>query len=487
MPSAATVASLTDAVSTCSARIESAPYNPAHWTERADCFLTLNYPELAVGDAYRATLLFERADAVADTRHEGGSADSMPKHKSGADEAVRVKAYTILGQALYDCHCHVECYEFWLELTQRTEVPGVARLALEKASALRQLLVQKEEAAAAYGGSGQQQRDRLRDGSVVTVLYPWMEQRHLARSSELIAHVNEELGSNVQPRACRVGKSTLAAVPDMLGVFAVRAIRKGECILIDRTTTAACSAPPTTPHCENCYDAPLSAPIHARCCSALYCSPTCHDLAKTYHPPLCGQDFSWLLAPAAHLRENASPMRPLLMLRFLAHCVQAGVDTHPLSHPLIARLQPLANAGHLDVFTLGESVVAPLRILRQLGVDVFRARHLDTMALHALWTRLANNKAGSFDAELGFVDEVTPLLPLFNHSCAPNVEYKKESGTSTVRFFALRDVEAGEELFDSYLDVEGLPRAERVDRMWPWFEQACLCPRCRKEADSDGR
>lgn len=52
----------------------------------------------------------------------------MPKHKSGADEAVRVKAYTILGQALYDCHCHVECYEFWLELTQRTEVPGLLDL-----------------------------------------------------------------------------------------------------------------------------------------------------------------------------------------------------------------------------------------------------------------------------------------------------------------------------------------------------------------------
>ncbi|KAJ4364914.1 hypothetical protein N0V95_000561 [Ascochyta clinopodiicola] len=483
-PALDTVGELIAAVHSCTARLQSQPYNSALWTERAACYLRLNYPELAVGDAYRAKLLFERIDAAGDD--DGKSRGNALDHeRQDTSDECRLKAYKTLGQGLYDCHCHQECLEFWLSLTQAKQFPHISRLAFTKANALKQLLAQKKRAAEPYGGTVQQQRDRVRDGSVVTVHYPWMEERHLARSAEVIACVDGELRGNVQPPACRVGKSTLAPMEeDMLGVFAVRPIRKGECILIDRTTTAACSRPPTTPHCENCYDSPLSSPIHASCCTALYCSRECYDVAtKTYHRVLCGQDFTWLLTPASHLEDNASPMRPLLMLRFLALCIQAGTDTHPLDHPLIARLQPLANRNHLDVFTLGESVTTPIRILQQLGVDIFTTLdRFSTMVLHTLWTRLANNKAGSFDPQLGFVDAISPLLPLFNHSCEPNVEYQKEEGTSTIRFFALRDIAQGEEVFDSYRDVEDLEREERMKSLWPWFEGACLCARCEREA-----
>jgi hypothetical protein len=437
-----------------------------------------------VGDAYKAKLLFDRADAATDDTSKS-SGSPISHLDSAADEEVQTKTYTILGQALYDCHCHWECFEFWLSLTQAKQFPAISRLAFTKANALKQLLAQKKQAAAPYGGSLQQQRDRLRDGSVITVHYPWMEKRHLTRGPEVIERVNEELKSNIQPPACRVGNSTLAPVDNMLGVFSTRPIPKGSCILIDRTTTASVSSPPSTPHCSNCYDAPLTTPIQAGCCSSLFCSSECHTFAMdTYHHSLCGQDFSWLMKPASELVENASPMRPLLMLRFLALSVQAGVEKHPLDHPLIARLQPLVECGHLDVFTLGESVVAPIKILEQLGVDVFSDQRFDTMVLQTIWTRLANNKAGSYDPKLGFVDEITPFLPLFNHSCAPNVEYKKEDGTSTIRFFALRDIMEGEEIFDSYQDIEELPREERIERMWPWFEQPCLCPRCKREGQS---
>ncbi|KAF1927788.1 uncharacterized protein M421DRAFT_101699 [Didymella exigua CBS 183.55] len=479
-PAPEAVGQLIEAASSCSTRLQADPYNAGIWTERADYYLQLNYPELAVGDAYRAKLLFERADAAPDRRgpSNGLGEPLVP------DEQVRINAYAVLGQALYDCHCHWECFEFWLELTQAKHLPQLSRLALTKANALKQLLAQKKQAAAPYSGTPQQQRDRLRDGSVVTVHYPWMERRHRSRSPEVIENVNHELQRNVQPPALRVGSSTLAPVADMLGVFATRAVTKGECILIDRTATSAVSQSPPLPHCETCYDAPLTAPINMDCCSALFCSSLCRDLAMdTYHRALCGQDFSWLSSPAASLQENASPMRPLLLFRFLALCVAAGPCMHPLDHGLIARLSPLANCGHLDVFTLAESVAAPLQILGQLGVDVFADARFDTMVLHAIWCRLANNKAGSCDPQLGFVDEITPFLPLFNHSCEPSVEYRKEGGSTTVRFFALRDIGEGEEVFDSYQDVEDAPRRERIERMWPWFEQPCLCGRCRREAE----
>lgn len=481
-PAPEAVGKLIEAVSSCSLRLQSDPYNAGLWTERANYYLQLNYPELAVGDAYRAKLLFERADAVREGREE----TSKSLEGLVSDEQIRIRTYTILGQALYDCHCHWECFEFWLSLTQAKQFPQLSRLAFTKANALKQLLAQKRQAAAPYGGTAQQQRDRLRDGSVVTVHYPWIAERHLHRSQEVIERVNEELKHNVQPPALRLANSTLSSDPDMLGVLATRDIKKGECILIDRTATGAVSRPPSTPHCETCYDAPLTTPTTAPCCAALFCSPACLDLAlATHHRALCRQDFSWLLLPAAPLDENASPMRPLLLLRFLALCVAAGPSAHPLDHPLIARLTPLANRGHLDVFTLRESVTTPLLILEQLGIDVFGDARFSTQTLHALWTRLANNKAGSADPGLGFVDEITPFLPLFNHSCDPGVEYKREEGTTTVRFFALRDVREGEEVFDSYQDVEDEPREERVRRMWPWFERACLCPRCEREAAAE--
>lgn len=66
------------------------------------------------------------------------------------------------------------------------------------------------------------------------------------------------------------------------------------------------------------------------------------------------------------------------------------------------------------------------------------------------------------------------------------MEYQKEDGTSTIRFFALRDIEQGEEMFDSYQDVDDLPREERIERMWPWFEEPCLCPRCKREEGAVG-
>ncbi|KAH7401377.1 hypothetical protein BKA66DRAFT_585369 [Pyrenochaeta sp. MPI-SDFR-AT-0127] len=314
------------------------------------------------------------------------------------------RAYETLGQALYDCHCHWEAAEFW---------EGVSKKTCGPAEGIRQLLKQKKDAALPLGGTLQEQKDRLRDGGVVTVQYPWMQQCHLTRSQEVVNLVNDELRENEEPTACYLGRSTLTSRDDMLEIHAARPIQKGECILIDRTTTGICSNVGNE-CCDNCYGHVTSSPTRATCCSAVYCSAACHDLAlNTYHKALCGQDFRWLSAPAKGLTHNASPLRPLLMLRILASCVQTSVETSPLDHPLIARLQPLADCSHLDVFTFAESITTPIRILQQLNVDIFANRNFYTMVLHTIWTRIANNKAGAADRERGFVDAISPLLVPF--------------------------------------------------------------------------
>jgi hypothetical protein len=60
-PSAGAINSMMEAVEKCTERIKGEPHNPHLWAERASHFLALNYPELAIGDAYKARILLQRA------------------------------------------------------------------------------------------------------------------------------------------------------------------------------------------------------------------------------------------------------------------------------------------------------------------------------------------------------------------------------------------------------------------------------------------
>jgi hypothetical protein len=459
-PSPDAAAQLMGAVDECNVQLHERPYEANYWLKRAECYLKLNYPELAAGDAYKAILLLDR--------------HPRSEIEASSDEA-RTKACQVLGQALYDCHCHQELVGFWEGVSERHPSESTAN----KLATWRELLQRKTEAAAPLGGSSHAQRDRIRDGGVITVVYPWIQERHRQRSKALIDHINEELRASQTP-CCHLGRSSLAQKDDMLGMFAAKDIHAGVRILVDRTATGICTNPEKGA-CDNCYGSVTKTYVNAVCCSVVYCSPECHDLAmSTYHRILCQQDFAWLLGPARGLTHNASSLRSLLMLRFLAASVQANL--HPLDHPLIARLQPLADANHVDVFTFTESITTPVTILQQLGVDIFTDPRFDFMTLYTIWTRIANNKAGSSDARRGFIDLIAPHLPFFNHSCEPNVEWRRCDGSTTIWFFAKRQIEEGEELYSSYVDVEGYSREERQEALWPWFEGECLCKKCKREA-----
>jgi hypothetical protein len=437
-------------------------YNLNTWLSRAEYFLALNYPELAAGDAYKALLLIER---------------DYNDPEAGETSDKKRKAQDVLSQALYDCHCH-------RELMELRESMSLSNEAHDKFAGIEDMVTRKEEAANTLGGTSQEVKDRVRDGGVITVDYTWIPRKHSIRNQKLVDFVNAELIDGTEPRNCYWGRSTLASDGDMMGMFAARDFKPGEHLLLDRTATAACSDPERGA-CDNCFGRLLGPSTEAPCCAVLYCSPDCRDLAiTTYHKALCTRgDFSWLQTRASGLTHNASPLRPLLMLRVLATCVQAGHSMHPLDHPLLARLQPLSNRAHLDVFTLAESIVTPLEILEQLGIDIFGDLRFDTMVLHTIWSRLANNKAGSPDPRLGFVDEISPHLPLFNHACEPNVEWRRRDGSTTILFTVKREVKAGQELFSSYLDVGGMGLEERTQALWPWFEGPCLCETCRWERE----
>ena len=49
-----------------------------------------------------------------------------------------------------------------------------------------------------------------------------------------------------------------------------------------------------------------------------------------------------------------------------------------------------------------------------------------------------------------------PLTAKFNHSCAPNIEYKFDKESGTMKVFTLKNIKPNSELFDSYLSNKSI-------------------------------
>ncbi|CAE7243832.1 unnamed protein product, partial [Symbiodinium necroappetens] len=71
---------------------------------------------------------------------------------------------------------------------------------------------------------------------------------------------------------------------------------------------------------------------------------------------------------------------------------------------------------------------------------------------------------------------LAPAASYINHSCVPNCV--EQIGEGCVRFFALRDIEPGEEITFAYLDLS-LPLEDRKRLVKTSWDFSCDCARCR--------
>lgn len=69
---------------------------------------------------------------------------------------------------------------------------------------------------------------------------------------------------------------------------------------------------------------------------------------------------------------------------------------------------------------------------------------------------------------------------MFNHSCTPNVHACWPTGTSTVSFRTLRDVQLGEELLISYIDADMSYERRQASLLFN-YGFSCECPKCDEE------
>lgn len=129
------------------------------------------------------------------------------------------------------------------------------------------------------------------------------------------------------------------------------------------------------------------------CCKDRFCSVSCKtEAVNTYHKALCGRDLSWLYDKCKDADPISNSMIPLIMVKILAAAVQSNAK--PLKIASVGTLQPNYGNHFLSYFRMFDNIVAPMRILQTLGVNIFTDMKFDTWAIQTLFLRIEINKQG---------------------------------------------------------------------------------------------
>ncbi|KAK5135885.1 hypothetical protein LTR08_004535 [Meristemomyces frigidus] len=325
-------------------------------------------------------------------------------------------------------------------------------------------------------------------------LYPWMHSRHRRRSDGLVAEMSHEFAAAERkiwkecpderpgdPGAlapcCTVIRHAFGEFStidkdssELLGVFATKDIATDTVIVIDETETWGCIGPGKDGSMSNLHGGGGCAdPIHPN----LPSEDVCHDLR-------------WIRDRAG---RHAAEI--ILRCRFLICCIHGGqqnefghpgMDTHPLDHPLIARLTPNYRREKVRLFSLDHDIAIPNDLLLLHGVDIFASPNYDTWVLFTLCARIENN---SWSDPIHTC--ISPLFSLFNHSCEPNVDWSIRPDHTTMVIRVAREVTAGEQLFVEYDGfMQDQPLAARRKRMRKWLDAECQCTKClRQEVEEE--
>lgn len=197
------------------------PYDPQGWIVRAEILRKLKYPELALGDAHKATLLCRQHlrqlddDAIKREWRLGCGLGFRMREPEGDNDGLRQRLLRLQEQAE------------WEEETN--------------------LCV-----------SGIDERGKFHPRP-----YPWLTPQRSRRSDELVSELNREFAasaenaSGIDDHCCGLRRHALGDTGpksrDVLGVFATRHIPKGSTILVDKSRIWGCNGPGTTGDLDNLH------------------------------------------------------------------------------------------------------------------------------------------------------------------------------------------------------------------------------------------
>ena len=369
-------------------QLRQCPYDPVLYQDRAFCYERLRFPDLAVGDAYRALLLtdeilddtgeyhekaigaiLKHKDRNCGRRGRKGKVDSPSKDVSNnppkengyhpihnipkdieywpeeTAQCLAQTSYLILIRSLSRCGCTKSAFEFSNRSLQA--FPG--SLKLKKAQ--MQLLD-------SYHQDQQEQNPKCVDkvtfnpntdlpdqGSVRRELYPWNTHEPDRFSKSSLDFLNRRL-REVAPK-CEVRAVSLplllenaTTTPSLeitqLGLFATTDICPHELVLQESSLLAAnnrlhdrlcdaCSS--SLPHLTS-TNPPISCPA---CDDTIFCSQSCYENSSLYHPALCSKPDFDIIARDPSPTAAANALYTLLLSR--AFALSLTQDIHPLSLP----------------------------------------------------------------------------------------------------------------------------------------------------------
>ncbi len=434
------------------------PYEPHAWLDRAKTLVRLRYPELAVGDAHKASLLAEEHLQ----RLTGLTLKSVVGGEGGDDvESAKTEPEWRLGHRM----------GFWMLTDPEVDGPRDEELYEMLVAHLRRLqqkagnLVQEHLTFAPLQDEGAYRRRP----------YPWMQDVHLRRSDAVVDQLNADFDTNardvLRKRAgpvCEVqrhafGRHASRDTSDILGVFAMQDFAANEHVLIDTTRTWGCNGPGSNGDLEEIFDGedqPCYDPIH----------PNEDSDTMTL-------DLRWIRDLVGTESSYAQ-----LLVRLLLCCIRDGVEM-PLDHPLCARLTPTYSESLPANFNYNLDMVIPNAALGQIGIDIFANPNFDTWVLLTMQARVSNNCCSD-----PMSCSVYPLFSLFNHSCEANLRWHVKDDHRTIVVRTLRHIKKGEQLFVDY-DGFGNENALKARRegLWRWLDSPCACSRCTREEAEEAR
>ncbi|KAF2751865.1 hypothetical protein M011DRAFT_435013 [Sporormia fimetaria CBS 119925] len=411
----------------------------------------LGYPDLAVGDAYKALLL---TDEVAEEGEFHDEAMSAVMEDFGSEQAAQLFAtvasqlgfeglqgakasddndatiwaqkylskiaYAILVSCLIDCGCLSSAFEYNTRAIQAyQDTPIFDRYRKTIQEKLQSYFKSRNEDFAE--ADVDEYPDR---GLVRREQYPWNTWEPDRFSEESLNCMNEQMAA-VAPKLEIKKTSLLLLAPetpnscpqkdpiyvDQLGIFAKEDIAPGHLILEEKSLLTAVARLRET-RCDACSISLTKAGIDSddirtcdECDEIYFCSEECHDLAQdTYHPALCGVNIDQTV-PAS---EASDYLYSLLLTRALA--LAEVQESHPLELKEVCFIwgdyhgvdvnqnwnmdstdgvaDPFGSIPQTLPFSFKYNILTPLNVLEKMDINIFtQSPRYDTWIFNTLYAK----------------------------------------------------------------------------------------------------
>ncbi|KAH9868427.1 hypothetical protein J1614_007499 [Plenodomus biglobosus] len=477
-------------------KTSTAPYSIVHRLKLAQAYRDLGYPDLVVGDAYKALLLIDEVAEEGEYHEEASDAASIDyaseqlartSIEAEDDDTLRPfssvtdwitgfclrETYILLIEGLQLCGCLRSAFDYISRAKKAFPTDKVFENCHNSLmNHVRNTLDIQEENLSHIDID-----DYPDKGLVRREQYPWNYHEPDRFSEYCLQFLNGRLADIAPKLEVRVsdlpilthgsgssGSNAEVQFTKQLGLFAREDVPPGEQILEEKSLLTAvsrfhesycdaCSILLPNPHGDATATAVSNTIISCDDCDEVYfCSNDCHDLAQEcYHPSICGVTVDQGTVPAS---EAADHLYSLLLVRALA--LAETQELHPLELKELRYIWGDYHGRDLDTiwqvdssglpmdafgtvprtlpFSFKSNVLMPLNILEKMDINIFtETDRYDTWIFNTLYAKFR----GTASARQGLdgkpdISAVHPMWCLANHSCDPNVAWDWQG---TMRFW----------------------------------------------------